>query len=39
MAHKDIKTAQQTYSGFVTLLKWSVGFVAIAVIIIVLLIS
>lgn len=35
----DMKAAQQTYSGFVGLLKWTVPIVAVLALIVILLIS
>lgn len=36
---QDLKAAEKTYGGFISLLKWSIPLIAILVFIIVLLIS
>jgi len=35
----DMKAAQKTYGGFITLLKWSVPFLAVLTLIVILIIS
>ncbi len=35
----DMKTAEATYSGFLNLLKWGIGFTVVIAVIVVLLIS
>ncbi|OYW45279.1 MAG: hypothetical protein B7Z08_03535 [Sphingomonadales bacterium 32-68-7] len=35
----DMKAAEQTYSGFIGLIKWSVPILAVVVVLVILLIS
>ncbi|WP_427965552.1 hypothetical protein [Altererythrobacter sp.] len=39
MATQDMKSAEKTYGGFITLLKWSVPSIALIALVIVILIS
>lgn len=39
MAANDMKAAEKTYGGFITLLKWTVPVVAIIVLFVILIIS
>ena len=39
MASQDMKAAEQTYSGFITMLKWSVPALALITLLIIVLIS
>jgi hypothetical protein len=35
----DMKAAEKTYGGFITLLKWSVPFIAVLVLLVILIIA
>lgn len=39
MASQDMKSAEKTYGGFITMLKWSVPIIAIIALIVVVLIA
>ena len=39
MATQDMKSAEKTYEGFITLLRWSVPSIALIALLIVILIS
>jgi len=39
MASHDMKSAEKTYGGFITLLKWSIPIIAVITLVVIILIA